>query len=463
LQKAAQLLPNDAETFNNLGSTLLGHGQSDDAVAALRRALEIKPDFAEAFSNLGNALRALDLHEEAAVNYQRALAIKPDFASARGNFAIALGKLGFLDEASQHYHAAISMIPDFIDGHYGLSQLKTYREDDPHCAMLEAQIGRISALSPDLRVRYWFALGKMREDLGRYEASFDAYQEGNRLQHAMLAPNDTHEVALLERIISVFSEELLAIHADSGYAGKAPIFIVGMPRSGTSLLEQILATYPGVYGAGELPDMSEVSRLTFRGQAPKPYPLAVPDLSAEDLRRMGENYATRVWRHAPDAARITDKMPANFFYVGLIRMILPHAKIIHAMRDPMDSCFSCYSRLFIKENQSFSYDLEMLGHYYVRYIKLMRHWQAVLPPGTMLDVRYEDMVANTEQQARRLLEFLDLPWDERCLAFHQNKRRVDTASAAQVRKPIYQTSLARWERFADHLTPLLDLVKDYRN
>ena len=177
---------------------------------------------------------------------------------------------------------------------------------------------------------------------------------------------------------------------------------------------------------------------------------------------MGEQYTDRIWQLAPDAVRITDKMPSNFFYLGMIHLMLPHAKIIHAMRDPMDSCFSCFSRLFNENNLGFTYDLETLGRYYVRYSKLMRHWHAVLPPGTILDLRYEDMVADTEGQARRLLDYLDLPWDEKCLDFHQNKRQVKTASAAQVRKPIYKTSLARWKRFGGHLDPLFELVKDFR-
>ncbi len=195
--------------------------------------------------------------------------------------------------------------------------------------------------------------------------------------------------------------------------------------------------------------------------AKSPRPDFVPGLAFDEFARLGEAYAERVWQLAPDAQRITDKMPANFFYIGMIRLMLPNAKIIHAMRDPMDSCFSCYARLF-NDTMDFAYDLGTLGRYYARYIRLMRHWHAVLP-GTILDLRYEDLVADTEGQARRILDHAELPWDERCLAFHENKRRVHTASVAQVRKPIYKTSVARWERFSAHLAPLLELVKDYRN
>ena len=235
-----------------------------------------------------------------------------------------------------------------------------------------------------------------------------------------------------------------------------------MPRSGTSLLEQILATHPGVYGAGELTEMSSVIMAAMPQGDALQFPDAVPDLTAQDFQRIGREYIDSIWKLAPDAERITDKLPSNFYYIGMIHLMLPHAKIIHAMRDPMDSCFSCYSRLFNENNLPFTYDLKTLGRYYGRYIKLMQHWHAVLPPGTILDMRYEDMVADTEAQARRLLDYLGLPWDEKCLDFHKNKRPVKTASAAQVRKPIYKTSLARWEPYREHLAPLLELVKDYR-
>jgi hypothetical protein len=233
-----------------------------------------------------------------------------------------------------------------------------------------------------------------------------------------------------------------------------------MPRSGTTLLEQILASHPAVHGAGELPDLNQVI-MDAPVRVGRRFPDFVPDLQTDDFRRMGEAYAERVWRLVPGAQRITDKMPANFFYIGMIHLMLPQAKIIHAMRDPMDSCFSNYARLF-NDTMEFAYDLGTLGRYYVRYVTLMRHWHAVLPAGSILDLRYEDLVADPAGQTRRLLDYLGLPWDANCLAFHQNKRHVKTASVAQVRKPIYQTSVARWWHFESHLQPLLKIVQAYR-
>jgi hypothetical protein len=310
------------------------------------------------------------------------------------------------------------------------------------------------------RIRYWFALGKAREDVGRYDAAFTAYTEGNRLQHDRLPCDEARADEMLARLIAVFDRDLFAARRDVRGGDKTPIFIVGMPRSGTTLLEQILASHPAVHGAGELPDLNQVI-MNAPARTGRRFPDFVPDLQPEDFRRMGEDYAERLWRLAPGARHITDKMPANFFYIGMIRLMLPQAKIIHAMRDPMDSCFSNYARLF-NDTMEFAYDLGTLGRYYVRYIKLMQHWHAVLTAGSILDLRYEDLVADPAAQARRMLDYVGLPWDDNCLAFHRNQRHVKTASMAQVRKPIYQTSVARWRHFENHLQPLLAIVQAYR-
>jgi len=465
LQGAAQRLPNDPEVFNNLAAALLDQKRAEDAALAAGRAIALKADFAEAWANLGKAMLLQGRTEEAVANYRRALDIRPAFATAHSSLGIALDELGDFAAAAASFESAISIDPGLIEAHYGLSQLKTYRENDPQLGMLEQQIGHVESLAPDTRMRFWFALGKVCEDIGNYDNAFAAYRAGNHVKHTALgaknAREEANEQALLARIVDTFTPEMFIRRSQTEAMAepgrRAPVFIVGMPRSGSTLLEQILASCPDVHGAGELPYVSTVAEETFRLQG-RPFPLCVPDLSAEDLRHMGSRYAELVSAHAPDVRYVTDKMPANFFYIGLIRLMLPHAKIINAMRDPMDSCFSCYARLFADDKQAFSYDLGSLGRYYVRYAELMKHWHAVLPAGSILDVRYEDLVADTEKEARRVLDYLDLPWNEACLDFHRNKRRVRTASAAQVQKPIYRSSVARWTHFARHLGVLSNLV-----
>jgi hypothetical protein len=229
-----------------------------------------------------------------------------------------------------------------------------------------------------------------------------------------------------------------------------------MPRSGTTLVEQILASHPMVHGAGELKTMNDVV-LTVRGPDGNtiPYPEFVPSLDPAALQAIGARYLALLRELAPHGERVTDKMPSNYYFVGLIHLALPNARIIHTMRDPVDTCISCFSKLFTAE-QNHTYDLGELGRYYRRYERLMAHWRRVLPPGRMLDVRYEDVVADLDGQARRIIDYCGLPWDDRCLSFHETDRPVRTASATQVRQPIYSSAVGRWKVYEEFLGPLLN-------
>ena len=486
-QRATVLAPHDLDAHYNFGLALTDKTEWEAAIRSYRRALELNPKHGLSWNNLGAALEKKGDMAEAEAAYAKAVELNPAHHEAQNNLGAIYSEQGKLDEASRCFDEAIKANPDFSEAHFNLSSLKTYREDDPHLLYLERNLGKAASMPEKARIRYWFALGKAREDVGRYDEAFAAYAEGNRLQHALLPCDEARADEMLTRVMTTFSREFFEAHtlspspspvngrggshsspltlvgeglgAREDASSKSPIFIVGMPRSGTTLLEQILSSHPAVYGAGELMDMNQVIMNAAPDQR---FPDFVPGLSAEDFARMGDEYRKRVWKLAPDAERITDKMPANFFYIGMIRLMLPNAKIIHAMRDPMDSCFSNYARLF-NDTMEFAYDLGTLGRYYARYITLMQHWHAVLPPGSILDLRYENMVADTEGQARRILEYVGLPWDNNCLAFHENKRHVKTASVAQVRKPIYKTSVARWQRFEKHLQPLLDIVQPYQN
>lgn len=459
-KRATGLAPNDLEAHYNLGLALTDMSEWDAAIRAYRRALELNPNHGLSWNNLGAALEKQGDLAGAEAAYARAVALNPAHHEAQNNLGAIYSLQGRLEDACRCFEALIKANPDFIEPHFNLSSLKTYRADDPHLLSLERNFARAGDMPAPARIRYWFALGKAREDAGRYDAAFAAYAEGNRLQHERLPCDEARADEMLARLIAVFDRGFFAARRGVPGGDKAPIFIVGMPRSGTTLLEQILASHPAVHGAGELPDLNQVI-LDAPARAGRRFPDFAPDLPPDDFRRLGEAYAERVWRLAPAARHITDKMPANFFYIGMIRLMLPQAKIIHAMRDPMDSCFSNYARLF-NDTMEFAYDLGTLGRYYARYIKLMRHWHAVLPAASILDLRYEDLVADPEGQTRRLLDYLGLPWDDNCLAFHRNQRHVKTASVAQVRQPIYKTSVARWRRFEADLQPLLAIVQAYR-
>jgi hypothetical protein len=280
---------------------------------------------------------------------------------------------------------------------------------------------------------------------------------GSALKRAQIQYDETATLALFDRIEAVFTPALLRKKEKlgGGDPSPAPIFVMGMPRSGTTLIEQILASHPQVHGAGELKTLNDVVNEVHGPDGQTiPYPEFVPVLDAGAIAKIGARYLAEIHKLTPQAPHITDKMPSNYYFAGLIHLALPNAKIIHTMRDPVDTCISCFSKLFTAE-QNHTYDLVELGRYYRRYQQLMEHWRRVLPPGCILDVRYEDVVADLETQARRIITHCGLTWDDRCLSFHETERPVRTASATQVRQPIYKSAVGRWRVYKEFLGPLL--------
>ena len=462
---ALEAHPGLAEAHANLGNCLRRLGRAFEAEAHLLHAIELKPDFAAAHFNLGVLLQDIEEHDRAIAEYRQALACRPDYLEALNNLGSSLRTQGFIDEARAAFERILELRPTQVEAHCNLAQFKTYKPGDPHVEQLLSQEHRLASLPEDGRIRYWFTVGKMLEDVGHHEESFAAYARGNREKHASTPWDEAAHLDLQRRIVSTFTRDKLAGHAVPASAeGPTPIFVVGMPRSGTSLIEQVLATLPGIHGTGEITWLPETLRVENGdpGADGGAFPRTVAGYSTEEYLQLGRRYIRRIRELAPNATHVVDKLPDNFQHIGLIHLMFPNARIVHSMRDPMDSCFSCYSRLFIATNLAYTYDLGAVGRYWVGYHKLMRHWHDVLPAGRILDVSYESMVGDFENQARRLVEYLGLPWDDRCLGFHQNRRIVKTASVAQVRKPIYKTSVARWKPYERQLGPLFDVVKDYR-
>jgi hypothetical protein len=296
------------------------------------------------------------------------------------------------------------------------------------------------------RMHLDFALGKAYDDLGRYESAMTHLLRGNALKRADTPYDEAKVLGVFDAMEKTVTPAFLAEHSGNGNASALPIFIVGMPRSGTTLVEQILSSIPGVTGMGEL--MAFQSSLTNAGA----FPAAGSTKTWFD--GLGNAYLKSLGKLSPQSMRIIDKMPSNFIYAGLIHLALPNAKIIHLKRDPIDTCLSCFSRLF-SGDQPFSYDLAELGRYYRRYIQLTDHWRQVLPTTAWLDVSYEALVADLETEAKKLVQFLGLEWTDQCLAFHQTKRTVKTASAVQVRQPLYSSSVGRNHHYTPYLGPLL--------
>ena len=461
---ALRAAPDMAEAHANLGHCLRRVGRLGEAAAHYGRATALVPGFAAAHFGLGNTCQDAGRLEDAVACYQAALAVQPDHVEALNNLGVCQRQLGAIEEAAAAFERVLALRPDQIEAHCNLSPLKKYRPGDPQIDRLLALGYRVPALPEHGRVRYWFAAGKMLDDVGRHDEAFDAFAEGNRLKRVLAPWDEAAHDDLVHRIRATLGRETLAAlapAADASEEGPIPVFIVGMPRSGTSLIEQVLATHPAVHGAGELTWLGEALASAAGDLAPGAefaFPETLAAWRPEDLRRLGRRYRERLRALAPGASHIVDKLPGNFLHVGFMHLLFPDARIVHARRDPMDACFSCWSRLFAADHLAFTYDLEVLGRYWVTYDDLMRHWRAALPPGRMLEMPYETMVADFEAQARRLVDYLGLPWDARCLDFHDNRRVVRTASVAQVRRPIYRTSVERWRPYERRLAPLRAIV-----
>jgi hypothetical protein len=303
-----------------------------------------------------------------------------------------------------------------------------------------------------------FALGKGFDDVGDYDRAFPHFIEGCKLKRATFEYDAEQMTQHFSDIMRIFNQATMERLRGGGDPSRLPFFVLGMPRSGTTLTEQIIASHPDVHGAGELLDLMTIAQRDVAGMGAV-FPNNIPALDQAGLGAWGADYVAGLHRRAPDAGRITDKMPANFLAIGLIHMMLPNAKIIHVNRNPVDTCLSCFMQLFSSRQEQI-YDLAELGRYYVDYARLMGHWRSVLPAGAFLDVQYEDIVADQETQARRMIAFCGLDWNDACIDFHKSKRSIRTASVTQVRQPIYKSSVERWRPYEKFLGPLLDALGD---
>jgi Tfp pilus assembly protein PilF len=454
-ERILALQPGLSEIHNNLGLALAEQGRPEEAADAYRRAVEIKPDNPETLCNWGAALAQLERSDEAEAKFRRAIAIDPCFAGAHNNLGLMLKDRGRSLEARRSIEQAIYLSPRNASYYDNLAAITSFAPGDAYFTALEALAADAASLTVANRMHMHFALAKAYEHIDNSPSAFRQLLAANALKRQQISYDEVATLAQMNRASELFTPEFIRDRQGSGERSAVPVFIVGMPRSGTSLIEQILASHSDIFGAGELGVFEEAVD-GIRGTSPQslPFPDMVSGMSADDFRALGALYLDKVVARAPGAARITDKMPANFLFLGLIHLTLPNAAIIHVIRDPVDTCVSCFSVHFTR-GQMHTYDLAELGRYYRHYQALMEHWHDVLPPGRIIDVHYEELVGDLERAARRLVAHCGLPWDASCLRFHLTERPVRTASALQVRQPIYQTSVGRWRRYESFLGPLL--------
>jgi tetratricopeptide (TPR) repeat protein len=455
IRHAVELKPRSAAALCNLGKVLIDLGRYDEAEAMIRRALALKPDHAQAHFILGTALIGLGRPDEAEQASRRAIALKPDLAGAHFNLGVALMELGRLTEARESAEKAVALAPSEPSAFRQLGEVRTYVAGDPYLTALEALSEHEVSLGTGKQIELNFALAKAHADVGRIEDEFKRLLAGNKLKRSCIDYDETVVLGRMDLVQRVLTSEFMRASQGAGDPSAKPIFILGMPRSGTTLVEQILASHPQVFGAGELKlferALADVGSTMHEASG---YPEIALHMSGEHFRELGARYLAEIEQLAPAASHVTDKMPVNFMVAGLIHLALPNATIIHTVRNPVDTCISCFSRLFTEENFH-TYDLAELGRYYRHYAALMAHWQRVLPAGRILVVNYEDIVADVEGAARRVVAHCGLPWDQRCLDFHRTERVVRTSSAAQVRKPIYASSIGRGQAYQPFLGPLM--------
>jgi len=453
-RKALALRPNMAEAEFNQGALHLKLGQHEGAIAHLRRALSLRPGFGDGLRLLAGALSARGQASEAIAILEDAIAARPHDPALHHALGRIQADLGDFARAKANFEAAIRLDPGWGLPYRDLSQVHCFAADDPRIAAMEQLLRMPEQLSLEGRVGLHIALHKAYADNGRYSDAFSHLLAGNHLRRRAVQYDEAawHERRLA--IQRVFDGDFLSANTGRGHASRLPIFVLGFPRSGTTLIEQLLATLPAVHGAGELPFVGELCRsLGQPGTPGSAYPGCLVRAGPEIFAKLGAAYEERLSGLAPTAQRIVDKMPINYLHVGFIHLILPHATIIHVRRDAMDTCLSCFENDF-GERQPYSYDLGELARRYKGYCQMMEHWRQVLPAGTMIEVAYEDVVSDFEAQARRLIQYCELPWDSRCLDFHQTERAVLTQSQTQVRRPLYASSVGRWRLYEQQLEAL---------
>jgi tetratricopeptide (TPR) repeat protein len=447
--KTIGLAPDSARAWFGRGNVFRDRQRLDEALACDDKAIALDPLLAEAWVGRGNFFLANVRPDEALANYEKALALKPEFAEALDRKGRALLELGRLAEASDAIEKAIKLAPAKTSFYLNLALSRRMIPGEPHVRAMEELAAEMSSLAADEQIDLNFALGKALADGGDHEQSFRRLLDGNAMKRKQIAYDEAASLGLFERTRTTFTAELLREKAGHGEPSSVPVFIVGMPRSGTTLTEQILASHPKVFGAGEIDDFGRLAA-NLAGV----YPEAASLMSGEQFRALGAAYLGRIAGAAPATERVTNKMPDNFVLAGLIHLALPNARIIHTRRDPVDTCLSCFTNLFAG-SLGYVYNLAELGRYYRSYEKLMAHWRAVLPPSALLEVQYEEVVADLEGSARRIVAHCGLEWDARCLDFHKTARPVRTASATQVRQPLYASSVGRWRAYESFLEPLL--------
>ena len=458
-KRALMIKPGDAYAHNNLGIIFNETGQFEAAVESFEQALKINPNYAEAHNNLGVIFNKIGKSDAAFKSFERALKINPNYAEAHNNLGTTHRGIGQLEAALESYERAAKINPNFASAHRHISSMKQYQAGDIQIDLMERLLSNPELNNAD-RMQLCFALSKVNEDLGKQEEMFKYLHEGNRLRKEALNYSIDKDKRLDSITRELFSAQSSAVKLPtySRLSTIKPIFIVGMPRSGTSLVEQILASHTNVHGAGELNTISKLIIPIINESMDKGASHQQSLISKNDINTIRNGYLDSLFSLNVAEDIITDKMPLNFRWIGFILSAFPEAKIIHLSRDPRATCWSIYKKYFSSIGNGYAYNLDDLAGFYHLYTDLMTFWHQCFP-NKIYDICYEDLTKNQEDESRKLLEYCELNWEQQCLYFHKTKRAVTTASAIQVRKKMYQGSSDAWKQHKKYLEPLLRSLK----
>ncbi|MEZ2332719.1 sulfotransferase [Mesorhizobium sp. RCC_202] len=455
-ERAVKEAPQNAQYHFMLGETYLKVGEHSDAIEQLELASELKADWAEVLCALGRAYTEFGRADIALPFYKKALKIDDRYPLVRMGLANALVSFGRMDEAAQYMKQAVGHRQDIGAAYNGLVSIRKFTEEPAELRSILLEIDNPELDEKSIQ-RLHYAAAKVLNDLRRHEEAMDHLQRAKALSPHRFSIDEYRRS--VDFMIELFSPEMLAARAGYGSASEVPVFVLGMPRSGTTLTEQICASHPDVHGAGELTKLRRImNRLAPRTRSPDELRQSILEMTADQSRSLADEYLGHIRQRSPNSLRVVDKLPHNFELVGLIRLLFPKARIVHCRRDAVDNCISCYFLNF-NDHNTYNADLGSLGRYYREYDRLMRHWQSVFP-GEILENRYEDMVSDQEGQSRRLIDHLGLPWDDACLRFFDKGGSVNTFSRWQVRQPIYTSSMNRWKNYGSTIRPLIEALGD---
>lgn len=459
LTEALKLAPADKRSLILTARIQTRRANFVAAEQACRLALKSDPENAEALTVLGQVLHETDRYDEALETLQKAAELAPRNPETLNFYGVALKSVGRLEDARDQILRGLEINSGMYGAYANLNDLVDYSKEKDLFERIETIMESTADRQADYMLPLHYAYAKALDDNGQHEKALEHYVAGGTLKRKQLEYNEPETLQFFEEVRKAFPAEIFEKRPYEGNPTTRPLFIVGMPRSGSTLVEQILASHAEVYGAGEVKYFSQaLHKLRDRFPSLSRYPQMVQELKPNHFKLVADNYQQALFKNAGDAKIVTDKLLTNYFFVGLLHLLFPHAHFINTRRDPVDSSLSAFTKLF-KDDMPHSYDMGELGRYYRQYDALMKHWEKVLPEGVLKVVEYENVVGNTEKEAKGIIEFLGLEWDDQVLEFHKSKRPVKTASVAQVRKPIYKTAVKRWKKYGKGLQPLVDAIE----